>query len=277
MKIINLLFWKQKKGISPVGEWQAVDTETREILDSGVMYDHGTHWDTEPVKKEGKVILLYSGGLDSFLAWEYLKRPKTIYFDLGHRYALHELIAIRKTIPDTIINKSLHLGQWEKEDADIPMRNAFMIMMASMYDKDIVLVVQKGEMSIPDRTPQFFMSFGGWLNWMKYEHGHSLSSPFFDMTKTEMVKWYVEQGLSIDQLVKTRSCFSGATSACGACGACFRRWVALRNNNIMEVHTNNMLDWDQIPVYIEKMKAGKYDELRTEETFRALREAGYDL
>lgn len=50
MKIINLLFWKQKKGISPVGEWQTIDTETREILDSGVMYNHGTHWDTEPVK-----------------------------------------------------------------------------------------------------------------------------------------------------------------------------------------------------------------------------------
>ena len=94
------------------------------------------------------MLLLYSGGLDSYIAWEYLIRPKTIYFDLGHRYSTHEMKAVHKTIPDTLIDKSLHLGRWEKDDADIPMRNAFMIMLASMYDKEIVLVVQKGEMSI---------------------------------------------------------------------------------------------------------------------------------
>ena len=223
------------------------------------------------------MILLYSGGLDSYIAWEYLKRPKTIYFDLGHQYALYEMMAIHETIPGTKIDDSLHLGQWEKDDADIPMRNAFMIMIASMYDKDIVLVVQKGEMSIPDRSDQFFFSFPQWLNWMKDESGHTLTSPFFDMTKTQMVEWYVNQGLSTERLVQTRSCFSSQDEPCGACGACFRRWVALMNNGILERHTHNMLHWDQIPVYIEKMKAGKYDELRTEETFKALTEAGYEL
>ena len=222
------------------------------------------------------MILLYSGGMDSYIAWEYLKRPKTIYFDLGHRYAAFEKQAIMRTIRTTRIDHSLKLGQFEKDDADIPMRNAFMIMVASMYDKEIVLVVQKGEMTIPDRSPHFFLTFAAWLNWMKDDWGYTLKSPFFDMTKTQMVKWYVDQGLSIDQLVKTRSCFSSDDFACGACGACFRRWVALRNNNIVEVHTHNMLDWDQIPVYVEKMKAGKYDKVRTEETFRALKEAGYN-
>ena len=223
------------------------------------------------------MILLYSGGLDSFIAWEYLKRPKTIYFDLGHRYAKFEKSAIMRTIPGTLIDNSLHLGRWEKEDADIPMRNAFMIMLASMYDKEIVLVVQKGEMSIPDRSQMFFDSFAQWLNWMKGESGHYLTSPFFDMTKTQMVEWYVEQGFSIETLLKTRSCFSTNLLPCGACGACFRRWVALTNNDIHEGYTHTMLKWDQIPVYIEKMKAGKYDELRTKETFKALEGAGYEL
>lgn len=223
------------------------------------------------------MILLYSGGLDSFIAWEYLKRPKTIYFDLRHRYSKHERRAIQKTIPWTIIDSSLNLGHWEKDDADIPMRNAFMIMLASMYDKEIVLVVQKGEMSIPDRSSQFFFSFAAWLNWMKGENGHTLTSPFFDMTKTQMVKWYIDQGLSAHQLVKTRSCFSDEEEPCGACGACFRRWVAFRNNGIIEHHKHNIMKWDQIPVYIEKMKAGEYDELRTEETFDALKGAGHDL
>ena len=52
MKVIDLLFWKQKKGISPVGEWSAIEKHTGEVLESGLLYDHKTLWDTEPIRKE---------------------------------------------------------------------------------------------------------------------------------------------------------------------------------------------------------------------------------
>jgi len=221
-------------------------------------------------------LLMYSGGMDSYIAWKFLREPETIYFDFGHRYSEWEKLAIEQTIPDTIIDSSINLSQWEEPDANIPLRNAFLIMMASNYDKDLVLVVQRGEMSIPDRSYPFFSKFGAWLTWMRGEgKSYTISSPFFNLTKTEMVRWYVDEGHDVEQLLLTRSCFSEVGLPCGQCGACFRRWVALTNNDLEEEYTNNILEWDHISDYVEKMKKGMYDELRTKETFKALQAAGY--
>lgn len=223
------------------------------------------------------MILLYSGGADSYIAWEFLHRPKTLYNSLGHRYQEHEMKAIMNTIPDTIIDKSLYLGIWEHADADIPMRNAFLCMVASYYDNDIVLVVQKGEMSIPDRSLEFFDLTEKYVSFLHNNKKITVTSPFFNMTKTQMVRWYVEAGLSINKLLRTRSCYSNSELPCGQCGACFRRWVSFTVNGIEEKMENDILKWEQTPLYIEKMKAGKYDGERVEETFLALKIKGYDI
>jgi len=222
------------------------------------------------------MILLYSGGADSFIAWHYLNKPKTLYFKIGHRYERFELEAIQKTIPNTILEDCLKLGKWEEPDANIPMRNAFFFMLASYYDNQICLVVQQGEMKIPDRSPEFFESFGSKLSFL-HEKGKRIFSPFYHMTKTEMVKWYLDQGLSKEDLLKTRSCFSSFDKPCGKCNACFRRWVSFSLNGIEELMTNDIREYKEIPNYIEKMKRGIYDEIRTEETFRALRMAGISI
>jgi len=222
------------------------------------------------------MILLFSGGLDSYIAWHYLDKPKTLYCAINHRYQIQEHKAVIDLIPETIVDSRLYLGDWEEDDANIPMRNAFFFMIASHYADKICLVVQKGEMSIPDRSPKFFSSFGAWLSWMR-DKPIKIFTPFDEMTKTQMVRWYLEQGLNVADLLRTRSCFGDTTSPCGACAACFRRWVAFKNNGFSEPYINDILAYDQIPVYIEKMKALKYDELRTEETFTALKDAGYTI
>ena len=188
-----------------------------------------------------KTILLYSGGLDSYIAWEYLERPKTLYCAIQHKYMKQDLGAIQKTIPETIIDNTLNLGKWEHEDAHIPMRNAFMLMAAANYGDNLCLVVQKGEMTIPDRSPEFFKDFGKWISFLN-ERETTIFSPFYSMTKNEMVMWYLGQKLPIDKLLETRSCFSPLEKHCGACGACFRRWVAFTNNGIKEEYENNILD-----------------------------------
>lgn len=223
--------------------------------------------------KQGK-LLLYSGGMDSFIAWEYLNRPATLYVDLQHRYAKQEMDAIIDTIPWTIIDKRLSLKDQEDKDAHIPMRNAFLLMIASFYNNDIVLVVQKGEMTIPDRSDKFFQSFGSWLSWMN-NTTMKISTPFADMTKTQMVTWYLDSNLPIEMLLRTRSCFSNTSTPCGACAACFRRWVALQNNGLHENYLLPMLQWDGVKEYVTKMEQGKYDEMRTKETMQALEKAQY--
>lgn len=220
------------------------------------------------------MILLFSGGLDSYIAWEFLHRPKTLYFDIGHRYAGNEIEVVRKLIPDTIIDSRLNLADWEEADANIPMRNAFFLMLATHYDKEIVLVVQKGEMDIPDRSPKFFREFGEWMSFLRGKMV-LVSSPFFDMTKTQMVRWYLNHLYKRERLLETRSCYKPTDLPCGACSACFRRWVAFQNNSLSEEHEKDILLYDKIPEYVTKMQLGKYDVQRTSETFRALEKAGY--
>lgn len=219
------------------------------------------------------MILLFSGGPDSFIAYHYLNKPKTLYVDLGHRYAAHEIERVKKLVPDTVIDTRLNLADWEAKDANIPLRNAFLTMIASHYDSDVVLVVQKGELNIPDRSVRFFNQFQEMLTFLS-EKLITISDAFFDMTKTQMVKWYLKEGLNPDTLISTRSCYSPGENPCGACAACFRRWVAFINNDIIEKYENDITKYSEIPEYIEKMKHGKYDSVRTEETLRALRKVG---
>ena len=48
-KVIDLLFWKQKKGIAPIGEWQALDMQSGKVVESGPLYDHDTYYEEYPV------------------------------------------------------------------------------------------------------------------------------------------------------------------------------------------------------------------------------------
>jgi 7-cyano-7-deazaguanine synthase in queuosine biosynthesis len=221
-------------------------------------------------------LLLYSGGLDSYIAWEFLNRPKTLYCKINHRYQSFELEAIKNTIPDTIIDDSLNLGKWEKPDANIPMRNALMLMIASNYADNLVLVVQKAEMSIPDRSPEFFETIGGFISFLN-KRKIQVTTPFAKMTKTEMIKWYLVHGFDKENLLKTRSCYFEGPVPCGACGACFRRWVSFKCNGIEETMENNILEWEGTLKYINKMKKGLYDQTRTDETFKALELAGVTI
>jgi len=224
------------------------------------------------------MILLFSGGLDSYIAWHYLKKPTTLYCDLGHRYASQEVEAVRELIPSTIIDTRLNLSDKEERDANIPLRNAFLVMIASYYSEEIVLVVQKGEMDIPDRSNIFFKGAGRSLT---YLHGRKIEvlSPFKRFTKSEIVNWYSEYYWGPnDHLLKTRSCFGAGDKPCGACDACFRRWVAFTNNGIKEEYEKDILLYERIRShYIPKMLKGEYDKDRTRETFAALSKVGYKV
>ena len=131
-----------------------------------------------------KEVLLYSGGMDSLIAWEYLKRPETLYINLKHKYYKEELSSVLLTVPDTkILDSALSLGAFETAGAEIPMRNMYMAMAAASlgYEK-IWLVVQKDEMSIPDRTEKFFLKASEMISFLM---GKTVvvNSPFKHMDK----------------------------------------------------------------------------------------------
>jgi 7-cyano-7-deazaguanine synthase in queuosine biosynthesis len=177
-------------------------------------------------------ILLYSGGMDSYIAWHYLGKPRTLFVDLGHRYRVKEVRAIRDTIPDTEIIPSLFIGQYEEDDANIPMRNLLLVMCAVWEGANRVwLIVQKDEMSIPDRSSIFLTTVGKFLGNL-VSRSVFVATPFAEMDKTDMVKWYMENVGDVDFLLRTVGCFDSGVGHCGNCGSCFRRYVALKNNGI---------------------------------------------
>ena len=64
------------------------------------------------------------------------------------------------------------------------------------------------------------------------ERKFKIESPFKDKTKTELVREYVQQGGSIEELLTSYSCYEGGEKHSGQCKACFRKWVSLVNNKI---------------------------------------------
>lgn len=236
-------------------------------------HKHGYHFDD---------VLLYSGGMDSYIAYHYLKaqgkNPACLYVDLGHRYSMREQGALTQTsmrMPGAkfFVEHSVNLGNFEAPDAFIPLRNSFLAHVGSLYADNVHLVVQKGEMNIPDRSEAFFKSTSEYLTQL---HGKpiTVSTPFSTMTKVDMVKWYIEAGLPLQGLLDTTSCYSGFVYPCGKCGACFRRWVALSLNGIEEYYTEDPWDTDLAKSYLEKGQAGFYGSGRDEEILEALARKG---
>lgn len=177
-------------------------------------------------------VLLYSGGMDSYIAWHYLRKPKTIYVNLGHRYVDKELDAIALTIPDTVVLLCDWVGQHEQPDAFIPSRNLLLATAASILGYDeIYLIAQKDEMSLADRSQPFFEQTSSLLS-MLLEKKVRVSTPFAEVDKTDMVQWYVDNDLDVTQLLQTVGCYRSTSGHCGNCPACLRRWVALMNNDI---------------------------------------------
>ncbi len=176
--------------------------------------------------------LLYSGGLDSLIAWYYLDRPDTLYLDLDHRYNGKELEGIKQLEPQPTILKSYYGQYFEDDDAHLPGRNLLLGMYAAARGADkIYLVAQAGEQGIPDRTPEFFDETSKILSF-HYNRDIELINPFPHMTKFQMVEWFLSEGYDPEWLKKSVSCYQRRPGQCGECGACFRKYAALELNNI---------------------------------------------
>lgn len=222
-----------------------------------------------------KEILLFSAGLDSFPAWHYLGQPPSLYFDLGHRYADQERAAITTLAAecgiDVEVSDELRLGAWEESDAIIPMRNAYLAMLAAHRADTVWCVGVKGDKTL-DKSPAAFADIAGFASRMS---GRTVrvDSPFWQMTKTEIVAWYVAQGLPVEHLLLTYSCgrLDPVPTHCGGCSSCLRRWISLANNGIDAPFDSAPWAWSRVrEFYIPAMREGRYPQHRAQEFFAAL-------
>lgn len=253
-----------------------------------------------------KHVLLYSGGMDSYIAYWYLRKEMGIentdllllYVPLGHRYEAEELKVVKDSVNlfpegvNLIIEKEMiKLGHLEEPSAYIPLRNSFLAHVASFYGDNIWLISQKGETNLGDRSIRGFKLMEDTLTHL-YDDGRTVKvdSPFWTMTKVDMVRWYKEAGLDVELLKQTHACYNPKyfatlfpvssenaklqTIPCGKCSADFRRWMAMSLNDISEEYAVNPWETETAKEYLERGVQGFYGWGRDEEILEALRKVG---
>lgn len=88
-----------------------------------------------------KKVLLYSGGMDSWLIDKIWKPDVKLYVDMGTKYSQEEI----KRLPADVVVEKLDLSKWEREDKIIPLRNMYLIGIATNYGNEICLGATAGD------------------------------------------------------------------------------------------------------------------------------------
>lgn len=205
----------------------------------------------EKNRPSGKSVLLFSGGLDSLCAAWLLQPDILLFMKHGQRYQTAESGAItwlrhRQQLPPSSLlveSTALALGQFERADAIIPLRNLLFVCMAAQYGETVYLSAVDGDRSL-DKSKQFFTDASDLLTYL-YGPQHwceprqvQVLAPFHHLTKTGLVRAYLDAKAPAQALLTSLSCYEldqhEARSArpCGVCKPCFRKWVALQNNGV---------------------------------------------
>jgi 7-cyano-7-deazaguanine synthase len=211
-----------------------------------------------PLSQVEKVVVIYSGGMDSFtLLHQVLAEGKRVYalsFNYGQRHAkeLHyaqkvcdDLGLPHKIVDITAIHQLL-LGSSLTDDIDVPEghyeedsmkstvvpnRNMVLLSLAIAYAVSIgadrvYYGAHGGDHAIyPDCRPEFVARMSAVSRIANYQPV-SIEAPFLHHTKTDILNIGFALGLNYG---RTWTCYNGRDRACGKCGACQERLEAFRN------------------------------------------------
>ena len=203
------------------------------------MIINGKEWDPK-----GKTVLLYSGGVDSWLIDKISKPDIKLFFDIGTDSCKGE---IKKLSPDVIVDKTLQgLGNLENGDNFIvPLRNMYFIARAAEYGDHIILGTNKTDIH-NDKMPEFAEKMQDILN---YYYGPSLDNfcedrdiivdfSYKKYDRKELCKLYLEQGGTVEEAINDSfSCYTpiineDSVKECYNCRPCFRKMMGFYVNGV---------------------------------------------
>lgn len=190
-----------------------------------------------------KKVLLYSGGMDSWLISKIWKPDIKVYVNMHTRYSEEEMRRIQENEKDVVI-VDFPLGQWERDDAIIPLRNLYLTMVmcniTGSEDVEICLGATAGD-RVLDKSPLFVEKVNDLLNylyqpqhWIKEGKRVKLNIDFKTKTKTELIKMFVEAGGDINEAFsRSFSCYDPIDGhECWQCKPCFRKFVSFALNGM---------------------------------------------
>lgn len=192
------------------------------------------------------IVLLFSGGIDSFIAYHYLKQqyPEDhilpLYIDYNGQYSEKER-EVLSTLTGPLGVESIavleHIFDFMDfeigEKCFIPNRNLHMAAIATTLGSVIMIGGLKDD-NVGDKSPTFCKFASAALS-QSMGRPIRVDSPFWKFEKTDIISWYIDYvgfEKAKEDLLKTTSCYSPDQLYCGECPSCFRKMCALQDNGI---------------------------------------------
>lgn len=210
-----------------------------------------------------KVVVIYSGGMDSFTVLnKALQQGHDVYalsFDYGQRHVKelevaaqvckklnvpHKIVdisAINQLIGGSSLTDDIDVpeGHYEEESMKstiVPNRNMILLSLAvgyavSLKASQVYYGAHSGDHAIyPDCRPEFVKKMDDVCRIANYD-AVEIFSPYLNNTKIDILTDGIKMGLDYSQ---TWTCYNGREKACGKCGACQERLEAFKLNNVTD-------------------------------------------
>ncbi|MBL4940632.1 MAG: 7-cyano-7-deazaguanine synthase QueC [Colwellia sp.] len=210
-----------------------------------------------------KVVVIYSGGMDSFTVLNRaLKDGKEVYalsFNYGQRHVKelecassvcislnirHKVIdisAINQLLAGSSLTDDIDIpeGHYESENMKstiVPNRNMILLSLAVGYAvsvgaEQVYYGAHSGDHAIyPDCRPEFVQKMNDVCHIANYE-SVEIFSPYLMVNKTAILTDGLSMGLDYSN---TWTCYNGREKACGKCGSCQERLEAFAENKLTD-------------------------------------------
>lgn len=210
-----------------------------------------------------KVVVIYSGGMDSFtvlhkaiadgftvypLSFDYGQRHKKeldyaarVCAELGVEHKIVDISGINSLIGGSSLTSDIAVpeGHYEEESMKstvVPNRNMILLSLAigyavSLQANKVYYGAHSGDHAIyPDCRPEFVQKMNDVSQIANYE-AVEIYSPYLNDSKIEILTDGLKMGLDYG---KTWTCYNGREKACGRCGACQERLEAFAKNQISD-------------------------------------------
>lgn len=209
-----------------------------------------------------KKVLLYSGGLDSWLIDKIWKPDVKLYINIQGEYNDAEIARLPK---DVIVLDFPLLGKFEMKNKFVPLRNLYFLMIASNYGTDICLGATAGDGS-KDKNVDFLYFTESMLSYLwndkKIKKTIHIEKTFSRLYKNEILDLYISKGGNINQLKdETFSCYTPINGKeCFDCYPCFRKFSLLFANGAEYTKEERKKMWEYVRKNVIPTKEeGGYD------------------
>jgi len=207
-----------------------------------------------PPNNSYQIMLPYSGGVDSYIGYYFAKvRFKNViplFVNYGQPYAKEEIESVKNTpffddIESIDLTRQLQFNRQDIWGEHFPSRNwLFCVLAAERIDNmgSIWLCAHDGEITTTwgDKS-LYFIEKGSDILSTYFNKLIRIEFPFLNRTKGEMIKWYLNEGLSKQDMLDRVTCHNFINGqACGECLGCCPRYVSMKINGIDEEYIGNV-------------------------------------